>query len=171
MKIAVCGWYLDSAIYNTLKKMDNVYIVSHNPDIKKMVGTGLRFTVIGNIGLEFHCYNHYLYHYWDTTSDVLFMHDDVIIPVEVFQEISELKVDQAYLFTDAGEEKRNGGKHGRAIFMSGRLLKYLKHHNGIWYDMMNKGYTGKGHGGINRVDHNRGINEFHRNMGRIRDIG
>jgi hypothetical protein len=170
MNICVAGWYLNSEIYDTLKNVDNVYIVSHNPDIKRLYQIGLPYSIVGNIGLEFHCYNYYLNRHWNG-GDTLFMHDDVQIPIELFRCISVLNVDQAYLFNNYEDERRNGGKSGRAIFMSERLQKHMKMNNGgFWYDAANEGYTGNGKPRPNpTMDFNSGINTFHKTMGRIRD--
>ena len=86
----------------------------------------------------------------------------------------------------------NGGKHGRAIFVSAKLLKFMldyecdcyqcldhtdgyghaikasNQHNGFWFDIKNTGHTtGKPPAGVRH--YNAMIEHFHRYMGWIRD--
>jgi hypothetical protein len=175
MKICIAGWYLDNKLYDKIKGLSGVSIVSHKRPYTLLYNliddTKARVYSIDNIGLEFGCYSFYLNCIWDGFSDVLFMHDDVdITDISVFDDIGSLHVDQAYIFTSSEEEKRNGGKHGRCIFMSGLLLLYVKKTGGIWYDKDNHGYTGNGKKRPKPgMDFNAGINHFHKTMGKIRD--
>jgi hypothetical protein len=175
VKICIAGWYLDSNLYDKIKDLSGVSIVSHRSDYTRLIkiidGTKIGAYPIKNIGLEFHCYCFYLENIWDEKSDVLFMHDDVdITDISVFDDIGSLQVDQAYIFTTSDDERHNGGKHGRCIYMSAALLDYVKSIGGIWYDKNNYGYTGNGEKRPEPgMDYNAGINHFHKTMGKIRD--
>lgn len=175
MKICIAGWYLDSELYEKMRNVNGTaFVVSHNlcsVNNDKDEYSGILSVTIENIGLEFHCYNYYLQNIWDKKSDVLFMHDDIHIDdVSVFDDIETLTVDQAYIFNNPEEERRNGGKHGRMIYMSAVLLWYLYQNGGIWYDNTNHGYIGAGEKRpAPDMDFNAGINHFHKHMGRIRD--
>ena len=127
MEICVAGWYFERAFLGKLAEVRdsfNTTIVSHLPDAWKGYSlNGARVITIPNIGLEFGCYDYYLKNVWNGRDDVLFMHDDTKVKnTGVFDSISKLSVDCAYIFRDYSEEKANGGKHGRAIFCSARLL-------------------------------------------------
>ena len=203
MNICVVGWYFYEELYKTLKdvnKAHEVFIVSHKDDIPKPILFDLQYVVKENVGLEFGAYDYFLKNCWDKKSDVLFMHDDIkILDPNVFDKIEEetmrFKIDQAYLFKNKAEEVNNGGKHGRSIFMSSKLLNFMLnykfkteesedhldiHHNkgvvlkgtgeytGFWYDPCNLGHTtGKPPVGVRH--YNEMIYTFHRTMGRIRD--
>jgi hypothetical protein len=200
MEICVAGWYFEPHFLEKLSEVTNKYrvtIVSHVPDgWDDYHLNGCRVIPIPNIGLEFGCYDYYLKNLWTGRSDVLFIHDDTKIKNSVvFNDISNLDVDCAYIFRDAAEERANGGKHGRAIFCSARFLAFLiqhecvceqstdredVHHNpgtilkgqgphtGFWYDKENKGHVaGKPPVGIRH--YNDAIYHFHWTLGRIRD--
>jgi len=216
MNICVVGWYFYEDLYKVLKEVDKkhkVTIISHKPvkynvelissedeDVKFLKSTGLKYKIILNVGLEFGAYDYYLKNCWNKKSNVLFMHDDVDIKdINVFDKIEEetnkLNIDQAYLFKNIAEEVNNGGKHGRCIFMSAKLLNFMlnykfkteesedhvdNHHNkgtilkgtgeytGFWFDPNNLGHTsGKPPVGVRH--YNEMIYTFHRTMGRIRD--
>ena len=160
---------------------------------------GLDYCIVDNIGLEFGAYDYFLKNCWNKESNVLFMHDDVqITDINVFDRIAllgEKDIDQSYIFKNKAEEVNNGGKHGRSIFMSAKLLNFMlnyefeteeskdhidEHHNkgvllkgtgkytGFWYDPNNNGHTtGKPPIGVRH--YNEMIYTFHRTMGRIRD--
>ena len=198
MSICVAGWYFFPKLLETLKKVQKkypVHIVSHSEDpkhIKIMESTKLLYTIILNEGLEWGVYDYYLKYIWDNKSDVLFMHDDVEIKdIKVFDKIRNLDFDQCYIFKSMEENKNNGGKHGRGIFMSKKFLKFAKTYKcscgrctyrfkrgeishvktptkGFFFDRYNKGHIfGKRPEGCR--DYNIGIEHFHNYVGRIRD--
>jgi hypothetical protein len=199
MEICVCGWYFFPELTASLDQVHLSYpvtVISHKDcDIPH----SFPIIRVPNIGLEFGAYDHFLKNVWSGKDDVLFMHDDASISdIKVFDRISGLNkdeaIDQAYLFKNENEEKNNGGKHGRAIFISGRLLKFMIEyectcnqsedhfdthnpdalikgtgpHKGFWFDPINYGHTeGKPQPGIRH--YNDMIYHFHVYMGRMRD--
>lgn len=203
MNICIVGWYFYDDFYSVMRKVNkthDVSIVSHKYEFNKLQSYNIPYITIDNIGLEFGAYDFYIKNCWDKESDVLFMHDDIeITDIQVFDRIEkdmkEKNIDQSYIFTDKEEEKNNGGKHGRSIYMSAKLLNFMlnykfkteesidhvdNHHNigtllkgtgeyyGIWYDPNNNGHTtGKPPIGVRH--YNEMIYTFHRTMGRIRD--
>ncbi len=86
-----------------------------------------------NVGLEFGAYDFFLKNHWDKESSVLFMHDDVEASFEAFAAIEDacFHFDQAFIFADEEEEKRNysmsygGGVHGRGVYCSSRFLQWF----------------------------------------------
>lgn len=199
MKICVAGWFLDDDFYRVLKEINySIIVISHNPDIEKLEEIGLPYKIIDNIGLEFGAYDYYLKNEWDRESDILFTHDDTrILDNSVFDKIADLGkqgIDQAYIFKNKAEEVNNGGKHGRAIFMSAKLLTFMisykcncyettdhydRHnpddillgtgpHTGFWFDPYNLGHaSGKPPKGVRH--YNEMIYHFHKYMGWVRD--
>lgn len=202
MKVCVVGWYFYEDLYASLRevhKKHEIMIISHKDEKETLDSLGVPYIITENIGLEFGAYDYYLKNCWDGKSDVLFMHDDAqIIDIDVFNRIAALSddgIDQAYLFKNKAEDVNNGGKHGRAIFMSAKLLKFMlnytfeteeskdhvdSHHNkgevlkgtgpykGFWYDPNNYGHTtGKPPSGVRH--YNEMIYTYHRTIGRIRD--
>ena len=152
MNICVCGWYFFDGFYSELWKIKEkypVFVVAHKNDHFLKI-CELPYAVIPNTGLEFGAYNHYLMNIWKG-GDVLFTHDDIaILPtikdyeaktdMEIWNEIADLKVDQAYIFQDREDDIYNAGMHGRMFFMSERLLQWFKDCGGIWSDPLNTGY-------------------------------
>lgn len=200
--ICVVGWYLGDEqldFLDNLSEVTDVVMVSHKED-KKLSKRKFRVVYRPNIGLEFGAYDFYLKHMWDRESNVLFMHDDFeaegVKAQDFVDKIEEITkgIDQAYIFRDALEEKHNGGKHGRAIYLSMKLLAFILNnyrssnqssdhfdthnpdtvlkgcgpYNGFWYDPENRGHTtGKPPKGVRH--YNIGIYTFHSEMGRVRD--
>lgn len=175
MNVCVAGWYWNDqflSVLNEVSKKHFVYIVAHNEPKKAIYVT---YKTIQNIGLEFGCYNYFLMNTW-IDGNTLFVHDDTTVSgPEVFDRISEISHDCAYIFRDRFEEEANGGKHGRAFFCSKRFMRYLKDNGGFWYDKENFGYTGaKGQQRPVRrngkpINFNEGINRFHKMLGIIRN--
>lgn len=194
MQICVVGFYGHKEFYDLLKTVRYpITVISHNKDNDYF---DLPTINIPNIGLEFGCYDYYLKNVWKSGS-VLFMHDDIQIEdASVFDKISSLKQDVAYIFRDLAEHGANGGKHGRAIYCSGRFLKLVSevecdchwcwekedvHHNpgtilpginsphkGFWFDPNNEDHvSGKPPIGIRH--YNSAIEHFHWVLGRVRD--
>ena len=153
MKICVCGWYFADEWYASLLRLNEkfpVHIVANRDDAFLPL-CGLDYTVRENVGLEFGAYSYYLSNIWDGDS-VLFCHDDLkFVPIshgfkiisgeELVPQLSELEEDQAFVFNGRYDDVKNGGIHGRMIFMSERLLKWLKATDGIWFDGKNDGIT------------------------------
>lgn len=198
MNICVIGYYFNVELYDILYSRvfkNYIHVVCHKTPPRIYKNTKhLEFIKIDNIGLEFHAYDFYLKSLWNG-SDTLFMHDDVIIEDEnVFDKIAESKVDCGYIFRDKYEDMANGGKHGRAIFMSkaflefvkgftcecewcigkedkhnkGTILPKLSAHTGFWYDKFNRGHiSGKPPIGVRH--YNSAIDHFHWFIGRVRD--
>lgn len=109
MKCVVCGWYFltNPKILEDLKRLNETYpvfIVSHQTsgeanDVLK--ASGLDYSIIPNIGLEFGAYDFFIKVKWDQVSNVLFMHDDIEIKdFAEFDRIAELTCDHAYVFQD-----------------------------------------------------------------------
>jgi hypothetical protein len=222
MDICIVGWYLYDDLYKILKEVNKKYhvtIISHKGNEIKtedkddsslnvdsiaseakefLKSCELDYCIVDNIGLEFGAYDYFLKNCWNKESNVLFMHDDVkITDINVFDRIALLgdkNIDQSYIFKNKAEEINNGGKHGRAIFMSAKLLNFMlnysftteesvdheDNHNkgtilkgtgeytGFWYDPNNYGHTtGKPSVGVRH--YNEMIYTFHRTMGRVRD--
>jgi hypothetical protein len=199
MKICIAGWHFTAENLKTFNKINQrfeVFVVNHNVDKEYLLmESDLSYTTIPNIGLEFGCYDYYLKNVWDKKSNILFMHDDInIMDLNVFDDIDKILVDQAYIFNNDIEEKNNGGKHGRMIYMSKKILNFLltcereceesnthiDNHNinnvligtgkytGFWFDPNNIGHTtGKPPIGIRH--YNQSIYIFHKDMGKIRD--
>ena len=194
MQICVVGFYGHESLCALLTTVVYpVTVISHN---KENDYGGLTTINIPNIGLEFGAYDYYIKNVWKSGS-VLFMHDDMIIEdIVVFDKIFSLKCDVAYIFRDYAEHAANGGKHGRAIYCSGRFIDFIKdvecechwcwekedvHHNpgtilpaitsphtGFWFDPNNEDHVaGKPPVGIRH--YNSAIEHFHWSLGRVRD--
>jgi hypothetical protein len=197
MNICVAGWYNRGntiEIFKEVAKKYNLWVISHRLS-EELLTSGLNMAVIPNVGLEFGCYDFYIRNKWDKMSDVLFMHDDIdLAGTEVFDIISKIDCDQAYIFESDFERDRNAGKHGRAIYMSGRMIDWMLSvnrscsasvdhrdtHNpdvvikgsgdytGFWYDRNNFGHTtGKPPKGV--CHYNESIYTYHFDLGRFRD--
>lgn len=156
MLICVAGWYLGQfddfyAVMHRLHKKHPVFVVS-NRENDYLSTLDLPYIVRENTGLEWGAYNWFLMHKWDGQSPVLFLHDDIIFnpyavngeihpPEWLFDQIANLKVDQAYIFKNKTEDSVNYGRHGRMVFMGAELLGKAKAIGGFWYDKKNTGYT------------------------------
>ena len=154
MNICVCGWYFFEGFYAELWKVNKkhpVFIVAHKEDTILKI-CDLPYRVILNEGLEFGAYNYYLMNRWEG-GDTLYTHDDIILlpriqnyeicdTSKIWDDISKIDSDQAYIFQDYEDNVYNSGKHGRMIFMSEKLQQWFKEHDGFWFDTQNKGYTG-----------------------------
>lgn len=179
MKICICGWYFKTdndilSALQTLAQKYSIFIVSHRTDLEskaKLEASGLPFTMIPNVGLEWGAYDYYLKSVWDGESPVLYMHDDVKInDFSEFDRIAALETecDQAYIFCDEREDRENQHRHGRMIFISktamrqmlnticecqkaydfidithnhGKVISGSGPHTGFWYDAYNFGHT------------------------------
>ena len=82
--------------------------------IKRVVNpTGIAVISNPNGGLEWGNYDYYIKNLWDKKSNILFMHDDIIIyNASVFdiikEKLSRWEYDQAFIFRDEAEEISNG---------------------------------------------------------------
>jgi len=197
MNICIAGYYFTKDLINNLHsaaKKHKIHFVCHQSPNGTKLPSGVHATVIPNIGLEFHAYNHYLNNIW-AGGKTLFMHDDVYVDdPAVFDSIENVDVDCAYLFRDNCESRANGGKHGRLILMSQRFMDFVKNfecdcewckekpdphnsgsrlpklskHSGFWYDPNNFGHvSGKPPIGVRH--YNSAIEHFHWFLGRVRD--
>lgn len=130
LQICVAAWYFHPPFLATLAASKHPWFaVCHWPPPVALE----RFTVITNIGLEFGCYDWYLKSKW-TDGPVLFLHDDNEITEAALDSISQMTVDQAFLFSSAADAEANGKAHGRAMFCSEKFLMRLAGDGGFWYD-------------------------------------
>jgi len=117
-----------------------------------------------NVGLEFGAYDCFLQQYWDQTSNVLFLHDDVEVPIQFFEAARAIPFDQAYIFRNPHEYQQNHG-HGRAMYATKAFLTHVQLRGGIWYDAGNTGFVAQGPSWSEQPpagcqDHNAGIRAF-----------
>lgn len=194
--ICVIGWHFVPEVYSMFAKLRgkyDVHVVAHRPDFMLM-GNTVKFSLVPNVGLEFGGYDYFIKCVW-RKGNVLFIHDDInVCDISVFDRIFELKHDQAYIFNSEQDSKNNGGKHGRAIYLSEKCIKAMLSHwrtnihsqayhckhrggrvipgtgpyNGFWVDKENTGHTG-GEPPENVRHYNEMIYSFHTDMGLIRD--
>ena len=153
MNICVAGWYLEQFedFYEQIKQIEcKVFIVSNRESdfLKKL---NLPYCVRENTGLEWGAYNHYLMNIWEG-DDTLFCHDDIILNESI--KPIETDYDQAYIFNNRAEYIKNGGMHGRMVFMSDLFLQEAKKRGGFSFDKTNKGNTTTG-------NYNFGITKFY----------
>jgi len=188
MEICVVGWHYEPSIYETLSAVRKEYpvtVIAHR-ESSVPISFDVPSILRENTGLEFGAYDYYLRNVWDGSSDVFFLHDDSNAGIHSFREIAvlgESGMDQAYINDqDCG--------HGRAIWMSGRILKWLLRrechgcpfccpldisgrvlpdlspHSGFFYDPFNTGHTtGKPPKGVRHFNY--AIKWFHALMGDI----
>jgi hypothetical protein len=154
LQICIVGWYYNKDLLQLMEKVNETHpvkVVAHRPGDCG----GLPTTLIENIGLEFHCYDYFLKNLWDGESNILFMHDDIILnpvivnfeiipPTNIFNKFDKMDLDQAYIFQNNDDAKWNANKHGRLIFISAKLAQFIKDNGGIWYDKNNHGDTRNG---------------------------
>jgi hypothetical protein len=187
VNICVCGWYgreFDE-FYMTLwkaQKNHKVYVMAKREDTfwKEM---DLPHSIIPNTGLEWKAYDSYLYNAWKG-GDILFTHDDVrLLPIiqnnatvateRIFDELAQqINYDQAYMFRTRAEDVFCNGQHGRLLFISNALAKWLRdEEDGIWSDANNFGYTGgkKPEGPVKH--YNAGTEAFYAQMVRAKKAG
>ena len=139
IKICVVGWHFFSDFYNKLDQSKyETYIVAHRYN-KILDAIKLEYSVIENIGLEFHAYDYYIKNIWDKKSNVIFMHDDIEIEdikclYKIFKRCEKENIYQCYIFGEKGK-----GSHGRCIYMSKKFIEMIiKDYDGIWFDRENK---------------------------------
>lgn len=130
MNLCIAGYYFHVPLLEALKKSAYpLFIVCHREAPVPIENSVL----IGNVGLEFGCYNEFLMKHW-TSGDVLFLHDDNEITQAALDECSKITQDQVFLFGSEQEANANGNAHGRAFFCSDRLLRRMKDDGGFWYN-------------------------------------
>ena len=154
MQICVCGWYYFPKLMPILKRVHettehDVFIVAHRENAWL---EEFDHYIRENKGVEYGAYDWFLKNQWDRESPVFLMHDDVNIlpimrnyeivsPLGVFNSISEIEYDLAYVFKNVTDERVNYGVHGRGIFMSPRFIMHLLIYNkGLWWDKNNDGH-------------------------------
>lgn len=180
LSICITGWhYFEDFLKQMEKIKDNVFIVGHKYNA---LLENFDHEVIDNIGLEFGIYSWFLNNKWDEKSDILMIHDDISINnIHVINDISnEAKSwDQAYIWNNKKEAKKNGYKHGRCIYLSREIGLWFLKNDGIWFDNLNKGYTGQEgrlkidyHNGKKyTIDYNNGIRRFHKKIKIAQSVG
>lgn len=201
MQICIIGYYFWPNFYECVdsQKREHIkpFVVSHRDRTLTedfLSKCSIPFYCRYNVGLEWGAYNWFLFNKWDGVSDVLFCHDDIILTdPHVFDEISQIDYDQCYIFKSRDEDRVNGGKHGRCIFMSYRFLEFTKNYPckckfctlryrpnlreyyyvqepnlGFYYDRYNFGFTAGRRPEFSR-DYNQGIAHYHAYLGKIRD--
>jgi hypothetical protein len=125
---------------------------------------GIPSIVRENVGLEFGAYDYFLQQYWDQSSNVLFLHDDIEVPIQFFQAAQTIPFDQAYIFRNPQAYQHNLG-HGRAMYAAAAFLVQVQLRGGIWYDAGNTGFVAQGPSWSEQSpagcqDHNAGIRAF-----------
>jgi len=144
VQICVVGWHFFRKIYKQISKSSlDIHIVSHryNDMLDKY---NLKYSIIENVGREFHAYDYYIKNIWDKKSNVIFMHDDIEIEdfEKVFKGLLEktIGLDFSYILGKKTAKYKSSGE--RSMYFSKKLIKlFLTEYNGIWYDVHNKGYT------------------------------
>jgi len=177
MNICVCGWYgvKYDPFYMILYKANKRHPVTvvAKRESRFWVEMALPYVVIENVGLEWGSYDYYLRNIWQS-GDTLFTHDDVSIghiikdhktvPMDgIFDAFAGIEADQAFIFGSRAEDVYNNGKHGRCLFISHKLLDWLKP-QGFWFDKTNEGNSFSG-------NYNAGIQSFYDQMNQAREAG
>ena len=151
MQICIAGWYYNEQLFKVLNEVNKTFpvtVVSYfervngtltrdtdteriPEKIKRVVNpTGIPVISNPNGGLEWGNYDYYIKNLWDKKSNILFMHDDIIIyNASVFdiikEKLSRWEYDQAFIFRDEAEEISNGRIHGRALYCSKRFIDFM----------------------------------------------
>ena len=163
LQICVCGWYFYPSLYQTLLQLPSEYapmVVTNRPGNTY----GISSVVRDNVGLEFGAYAYFLQHQWDLTSNVLFLHDDIEVPIQFFETARTIQFDQAYIFRNPQEYQQNQG-HGRILYATSAFLAQVQLRGGIWYDAGNTDFVAQGPSWSEQPprgcqDHNAGIRAF-----------
>ena len=130
MNLCLCGWYFHPPLIAALVASKYPwFVVCHREPPKTFP---LRYASGPNVGLEFGAYQQYLEYEWQG-GPVLFLHDDNEITEAALDAVSQMTVDQAFLFASAADAEANGKAHGRAMFCSEKFLTRLKADGGFWY--------------------------------------
>jgi len=138
-KICVVGWYFLNNFYRKMEKnLFDTHIIAHRHH-EILNSKKFKYDLIKNIGLEFGAYNYYIRNVWDKKSNVLFMHDDVVIKTtkglnDIFEGCK--KIDYVSVRNNL---KFSGG--GRCFYLSNKMISLLlKDFGGIWFDVYDRGY-------------------------------
>ncbi len=120
------------------KSLADVHIVAHRYN-KILNSKKLKYSIIKNIGLEFGAYDWYIKNIWDKKSNIVFMHDDIVIDKTFnFNDLFKLSKGKDYVVF-RNDLKISGG--GRCIYLSNKLISLLvSEYNGIWFDANDRGY-------------------------------
>lgn len=143
-KICIVGWHYFEKYYKQLSKSSLYFhVVAHryNDILDKYK---LPYSVIKNVGTEFHVYDWYIKNIWDGKSNVLFVHDDIGSKdiASSFKEILKKTKDFDFSCVFGEKDSKNKWSGERCFFLSSKLINlFLKKYGGIWYDIHNKGYT------------------------------
>lgn len=152
LNVCICGWYFLDDWYASLlrlaeKEVIRPFVVA-NQDHDLLDLSGISYAVRENTGLEWGAYNYYLNHVWEE-GNTIFVHDDMdfqpvlqnngkVVPGEdLFYRLSNLDIDHGYIFSSRLEDAINWGRHGRILFVSDKLMKWLLDEGGIWFDKDN----------------------------------
>jgi len=137
-KICIVGWHYFKKLYKSLlPTRDCVHVISHRHN--DILDRGkFNYSKTDNIGLDFGAYDWYIKNVWDKESDVIFMHDDILINTHfdlsnIFKKCQDGKIDQGYILGDK-RIKKIFGPHSRMFFLSRRTIQYfLNDYSGFWY--------------------------------------
>lgn len=158
--ICVAGWYYFPpwlAELYVAKHDFPVEIIGHRCDATAYTKRLFpHYEVIQNIGLEFHCYDHFLKTKWEG-EPVLFCQDDIYCGCSLtplLHYIFSLKADFLSVFRDEEDAEFNCGIHGRMFVCSSRFLSYLLERGGFPFDEANTGQIYPREG----VEYNQGVN-------------
>jgi hypothetical protein len=144
VQICVVGWHFFSKFYKQISKTSlDIHIVAHRYN-KILDDFNLKYSVVPNVGREFHAYDWYIKNVWDGKSAVIFTHDDVKMKNidNIFNDLfSKLKgLDFSYILGEKDRKYKTCSE--RCMYFSPKLIKLLlKRYDGFWYDIHNKGYT------------------------------
>jgi len=138
-KICVAGWHFFDKVYKKIEASgSDIHVVAHRYR-EVLDRRDIEYSITKNVGLEFGVYDWYLKNIWDGNSNVVFMHDDIIIDKKFdFKDFFKLCEGLDYVIF-RNSSKVSGG--GRCIYLSSNLLSLLvKEFKGIWYDPNDRGY-------------------------------
>ena len=164
LQICICGWYFFPDLFKQISRLPrdqfDTLVVAH----RSRHTFGLKGVTHENRGLEFGAYCYYLMHHWDKESNLLFLHDDIAVNSNFFEQVAAIPFDQAYIFKNEASFKENL-VHGRAIFATAAFLSHVVQFGGIWYDTGSSGFIAKGKSWSETPppgckDHNAGIRAF-----------
>jgi hypothetical protein len=151
MNICIAGWYFKKESLDALASPSSFIVAHRNGDSRR-----IQMSIIPNKGLEFNCYDYYIHNIWKE-GPTFFTHDDNFYTIEQLKLVSEISVNQAFIFSDKEEAINNGYAHGRAFYCSHEMCSLL-HKDGFWWD---EGNVSDVSPTTNRIDHhNNGIYMF-----------
>jgi hypothetical protein len=143
MQICIAGWYFFKECLEPLSHHKGAHVVAHRPGCCYNIPC----TILDNIGLEFHCYDHFVKNIWDKKSDVMFCHDDIFIKdISLIEDVEKINSEIEMIWHSEVQKRRNYA-HGRMFKCS---ANYLTVNSGFWYDENNFGNTSQ-KGGCNKA--------------------